>query len=159
MPRPRFASPAYIATGHHAELDACRTIAADSKGFLAGLQNQERQKTGISTLKVGFNRVFGYYFDVTKKHLDKVPDYFEQKQTLVNSCRFHTPELKEAETTILEAEEKAETLESAIFQGLLDQVGGAVARHSHGCAADGTDRSHVRVCRACRPAGLLLSSV
>jgi DNA mismatch repair protein MutS len=115
--------PGYIATGHHAELDTCRTIAADSKGFLAGLQNQERQKTGISTLKVGFNRVFGYYFDVTKKHLDKVPDYFEQKQTLVNSCRFHTPELKEAETTILEAEEKAETLENAIFQGLLDQVG------------------------------------
>jgi DNA mismatch repair protein MutS len=114
--------PGYIAAGLNEELDRCRTIAADSKGFLAGLQNKEREATGISTLKVGFNRVFGYYFDVTKKHLDKVPAHYEQKQTLVNSCRFHTPELKEAETTILDAEERAEALEAEIFKGILDRI-------------------------------------
>lgn len=114
--------PGFIATGLNDELDQCRTIAADSKGFLAGLQNKEREATGISTLKVGFNRVFGYYFDVTKKHLDKVPDHFEQKQTLVNSCRFHSPELKQAETTILEAEDRAESLETDIFNNLLQGV-------------------------------------
>ena len=114
--------PDFISQGVDEELDRCRTIAADSKGFLAGLQNREREATGIPTLKVGFNRVFGYYFDVTKKHLDKVPDRFEQKQTLVNSCRFHTAELKEAEVTILEAEERAETLELEIFNGLLERI-------------------------------------
>jgi DNA mismatch repair protein MutS len=116
--------PGFIAAGLNEELDRCRTIAADSKGFLAGLQNQERESTGISTLKVGFNRVFGYYFDVTKKHLDKVPAHYEQKQTLVNSCRFHTPELKEAEKTILEAEDRAETLENEIFNGILEKITG-----------------------------------
>jgi DNA mismatch repair protein MutS len=114
--------PGFISPGVSEELDHCRTVAADSKGFLAGLQNQEREATGIPTLKVGFNRVFGYYFDITKKHLDKVPEHYEQKQTLVNSCRFHTPELKEAETTILEAEERAEALEQEIFQTLLESI-------------------------------------
>jgi DNA mismatch repair protein MutS len=114
--------PGFIAAGVSEELDRCRAIAADSKGFLAGLQNKEREATGIPTLKVGFNRVFGYYFDVTKKHLDKVPDHYEQKQTLVNSCRFHTAELKEAETTILEAEERAEHLENEIFSDILEDI-------------------------------------
>ncbi|MCP4292158.1 MAG: DNA mismatch repair protein MutS [bacterium] len=115
--------PGYIAEGVDSELDQCRTITRDSKSFLAGLQQKERERTGISTLKVGFNRVFGYYFEVTKKHLDKVPENYEQKQTLVNACRFHTPELKSAETTILEAEEKAEKLETAIFQELIQFIG------------------------------------
>ncbi len=114
--------PGFIADGVHPELDQCRAISNDSKSFLAGLQKQERERTGISTLKVGFNRVFGYYFEVTKKHLDKVPDNFEQKQTLVNACRFHTPELKQAETTILEAEEKADGLETEIFQELITLI-------------------------------------
>jgi DNA mismatch repair protein MutS len=114
--------PGYIATGIDAELDRCREIAADSKGFLAGLQTRERESTGISTLKVGFNRVFGYYFEVSKKHLDKVPEHYQQKQTLVGSARFHTDELKEAEVTILEAEDKADKLEAAIFQALLDRI-------------------------------------
>jgi DNA mismatch repair protein MutS len=113
----------FISEGIDPELDRCRTIAKDSKGYLAGLQNREREATGISTLKVGFNRVFGYYFEVTKKHLDKVPDHYHQKQTLVGSCRYHTEELKEAESTILEAEEKANLLESGIFQGLIEEVG------------------------------------
>jgi DNA mismatch repair protein MutS len=112
----------YIAAGVDAELDRFNTICSDSKGFLAGLQNREREATGITTLKVGFNKIFGYYFDVTKKHLDKVPERFEQKQTLVGSCRFHTAELKEAESTILAAEESAQRLETEIFERLLAAV-------------------------------------
>ncbi len=119
--------PGYISEGIDAELDRVRAIATDSKGFLAGLQSRERETTGISTLKVGFNRVFGYYFEVTNKHLDKVPDHYQQKQTLVGSCRYHTEELKEAESTILEAEEKADGFESRIFQELIDRVGGRLA--------------------------------
>ena len=80
-------------------------MAADSRGFLAGLQARERERTGISRLKIGYNRVFGYYFEVTNKHLDKVPGHYQQRQTLVNAGRFVTDELKEAERTILEAEE------------------------------------------------------
>jgi DNA mismatch repair protein MutS len=115
--------PGYIADGVDPELDRVRTISTDSKGFLAGLQARERESTGISTLKVAFNKVFGYYFEVTNKHLDKVPDHYQQKQTLVNAARFHTEELKEAESTILEAEDKAIALEDRIFRGLLEMVG------------------------------------
>ena len=125
--------PGFIATGVNADLDQCRTIAQDSKGFLAGLQLQEREQTGISTLKVGFNRVFGYYFEVTKKHLDKVPEHYQQKQTLVNACRFHTEELKQAETTILEAEEKADRLETEIFQEMLTLVTSHLANIHAAC--------------------------
>ena len=114
--------PGYIATGVDADLDRYRGICADSKGFLAGLQSREREATGITTLKVGFNKIFGYYFEVTKKHLDKVPEHYDQKQTLVSSCRFHTDELKEAESTILEAEESANRLETQIFQSLLNAI-------------------------------------
>ncbi len=112
----------YIQSGVSADLDRYRSIQSDSKGFLAGLQAKEREATGIPTLKVGFNRVFGYYFDVTRKHLDRVPDHFVQKQTLVNSSRFHTEELKEAESTILEAEEKASSLEEQLFSDLVTSV-------------------------------------
>lgn len=114
--------PGYIATGIDADLDRFRSISADSKSFLANLQNSEREATGISTLKVGFNRIFGYYFEVSKKHLDKVPEHYDQKQTLVAACRFHTTELKEAETTILAAEESATELETNIFGALIQRV-------------------------------------
>ncbi len=101
------------------------------------MQQQERERTGIATLKVGFNKVFGYYFDITKKNLDKVPDDYEQKQTLVNSCRFVTVALKEAEATILDAEEKAERLESELYTALMTSVGthlGAVYKTAALCA-------------------------
>jgi len=112
----------YIRAGVDPELDRCRAIAHDTKGFLANLQQRERERTGISSLKVGYNRVFGYYFDVTRKHLDKVPGDFEQKQTLVNSCRFVTTELKQAEQTILDAEDMAQRLEAACYAQLLAAV-------------------------------------
>ena len=116
----------YISEGLDAELDRCRSIARDSKGFLAGLQSRERKATGITTLKVGFNRVFGYYFEVTKKHLDKVPEHYQQKQTLVGACRYHTEELKEAESTILAAEEMADGFEARIFADLIHKISGCL---------------------------------
>ena len=112
----------FIAPDVNQELDHCRDLAKDSKGFLTRLQAQERDVTGISTLKVGYNRVFGYYLEVTNKHLEKVPEHYEQKQTLVGSCRYHTPELKEAENAILAAEQRADELELEIFQDLLKTV-------------------------------------
>jgi DNA mismatch repair protein MutS len=125
--------PGFIASGVNEDLDQCRAIAKNSKGFLAGLQQEERDQTGISSLKVGFNRVFGYYFEVTKKHLDKVPEHYQQKQTLVNACRFHTEELKKAEITILEAEEKADQLETEVFQELLSLTTHRLSSIHHAC--------------------------
>lgn len=116
----------YIRAGVSEELDRCRALASDTKGFLAGLQQRERERTGIATLKVGYNKVFGYYFDVTRKHLDKVPPDYEQKQTLVNSSRFVTAPLKEAEATILAADERAERLETEFYARLLAAVGGCL---------------------------------
>ncbi len=115
-------SSGYIAPGIDPELDRYRAVLRDSKGFLAGLQTRERESSGISSLKVGFNKVFGYYFEITNKHLAKVPSHYEQKQTLVNAARFHTPELKEAERTILEAEELAEALEAQLLAQLVELV-------------------------------------
>ncbi len=115
-------SSGYIADGVDPDLDRYRSVLSDSKGFLAGLQAREREATGITSLKVGYNKVFGYYFEVTNKHLAKVPDRFEQKQTLVNAARFHSDELKEAERTILEAEEQADRLEAALLADLVAAV-------------------------------------
>ena len=111
-----------IRGGLDAELDEAKSIASDTKGFLAGLQTQERERTGILTLKVGFNKVFGYYLEVSNRHLDKVPAYFEPKQTLVNASRFHTAPLKEAEQKILAAEQQIQVREQEIYTSLLEGV-------------------------------------
>jgi len=111
-----------IRAGVDAELDAAKAVASDTKGYLASLQAGERERTGIPTLKVGFNKVFGYFFEVTNKHLDKVPPDFQQKQTLVNSARFHTEDLKRAEQTILEAEDRIQSRENEIFGRLVRTV-------------------------------------
>lgn len=116
-----------VRSGFDPELDDCRSIASDTRGFLASLQSAERERTGIGSLKVGFNKVFGYYFEVTNKHLDKVPEDYVQKQTLVNAARFHTPELKQAEQKILAAEDRARRLEAAIFADLLKAVAGRLS--------------------------------
>ena len=111
--------PGSILSGVDAELDRARAVATDSKGFLARLQEEERRSTGIPTLKVGFNKVFGYYFEVTNKHLERVPDHYQQKQTLVGSCRYHTEQLKETENAILAAEDTIAAREAEIFARLL----------------------------------------
>ncbi len=113
-----------VRPGFDAQLDRLRALARDTKGFLAGLQTRERERTGISTLKVGFNRVFGYYFEVGNRHLDKVPPEWRQRSTLVNAARFSTDELAEAERTITTAEEEAQRLEARVYGDLLAVVAG-----------------------------------
>ena len=104
-----------IRDGFNAELDAFRSAAKDGRTWVAGLQAKEQERTGIKTLKVNYNRVFGYFIEITKSHLGKVPEDYVRKQTLVNSERFITPELKEMESKILGAEDKALALEAQLF--------------------------------------------
>ena len=111
-----------IKSGYHAELDELRTISQEGKTVIVELQRREREKTGIPSLKVGYNKVFGYYFEVTKTHQDKVPDYFIRKQTLTNAERYITPELKEFEEKVLTAEEKMASLEYELFQQVREQI-------------------------------------
>lgn len=114
-----------IRQGYHAELDRLRDIAHSGKDWIARLQKTERERTGIPSLKVSYNKVFGYYIEITNPHLAKVPPDFIRKQTLVNAERFITPELKEYEEQVLGAEEKIIALEYELF----DQVRHLVARH------------------------------
>lgn len=104
-----------IRSGHSEELDELREIAYHGKDWIAKLQKSEREKTSIPSLKVSYNRVFGYYIDISNTHKDKVPESYIRKQTLVNSERYITPELKEYEDKILNAEEKIFELESQLF--------------------------------------------
>lgn len=107
-----------IRRGFSPELDELRDIRSSGKEYLAGLQQRERERTGIGSLKVGFNNVFGYYIEITNTHRDRVPEDYHRKQTLTNSERYITPELKEYEEKILNAEEKIGALERDLFQEL-----------------------------------------
>ncbi|MFP4229413.1 MAG: DNA mismatch repair protein MutS, partial [Salinivenus sp.] len=111
-----------ICDGYSEELDELRRIAQEGKDWVANLEKEESERTDIPSLKVGFNKVFGYYLEVTDTHADKVPDDYIRKQTLVNSERYVTPELKEMEEKILTAEEKMETLELELFNDLRDRI-------------------------------------
>ncbi len=113
-----------IKEGYNAELDELRKLAFSGKDWIARLQKTERERTLISSLKVGFNRVFGYYIEITKPHLSKVPADYIRKQTLVNAERFITPELKEMEEKILNAEESLVGLEQKLFDELRTFVSG-----------------------------------
>ncbi len=112
----------YIREGYSQELDQLRQIAYDGKNYLAAIQQRERERTGISSLKVQFNNVFGYYIEITHTHKDKVPSDYIRKQTMVNAERFITPELKEYEEKILTAEDKIGRLESEIFDQLRKEI-------------------------------------
>ncbi|MFB6232066.1 MAG: DNA mismatch repair protein MutS [Salinibacter sp.] len=111
-----------IRDGYSEELDELRTIAQEGKAWVANLEQEESERTDIPSLKVGFNKVFGYYIEITDTHADKVPDDYIRKQTLVDSERYVTPELKEMEEKILTAEEKIETLEQELFDELRDII-------------------------------------
>ncbi len=113
-----------IREGYHTELDELRQIAFSGKDWIAQLQKEERERVNIPSLKVGYNKVFGYYIEVTKPHLSKVPEDYIRKQTLVNAERFITPALKEMEEKVLSAEEKIIALESALFDQLRNEVAG-----------------------------------
>jgi len=104
-----------IRSGHSEELDELRDIEFNGKDWIAKLQKTEREKTGIPSLKVSYNRVFGYYIEISNTHKNKIPESYIRKQTLVNSERYITPELKEYEDKILTAEEKIFELESQLF--------------------------------------------
>ena len=112
-----------IRSGYNATLDTYRDTMKHGKEWIAALQQQEREQTGISSLKISFNKVFGYYIEVTKSNLSKLDSSrYERKQTLANAERFITPELKEKETLILEAEEKSSALEYQLFVEVREQV-------------------------------------
>jgi len=112
-----------IRPGFSAELDSIATAARDARAWIANLEKEERTRTGIKSLKVGYNKVFGYYIEVTKTNLDAVPDDYIRKQTLVNAERFITPELKEYEALILNAEERQAEVETRLFKEVCQQVG------------------------------------
>ena len=111
-----------IATGVHAELDELRAIAFSGKEFLEGIEKRESEATGISSLKISFNNVFGYYIEVRNTHKDKVPAEWIRKQTLVNAERYITEELKEYESKILGAEEKIHQIEAQLFDQLVQWI-------------------------------------
>ncbi len=111
-----------IREGHRAELDELRDAASGGRRWVAELQARERERTGIPSLKVGYNKAFGYYIEITKANMDKAPDDYLRKQTLVNAERFITPALKEWEAKILGADERAKELEKELFQQLRGEV-------------------------------------
>lgn len=111
-----------IANGVNAELDELRNISGSGKEYLMNLQQKESERTGIPSLKIGFNNVFGYYLEVTNAHKDKVPPEWNRKQTLTNAERYITPELKEYEEKILGAEGRIAALEQELYSALLQAL-------------------------------------
>ncbi|MGE0607782.1 MAG: DNA mismatch repair protein MutS [Pirellulales bacterium] len=112
----------FIRPGYRPELDSLRELAAGGKQWIARYQAEEAARSGISSLKVGFNKVFGYYLEVTHSHREKVPDYFIRRQTVKNAERYITPELKEYEEKVLTADDKAKELEHELFVALREAV-------------------------------------
>ncbi|HYG59897.1 MAG TPA: DNA mismatch repair protein MutS, partial [Symbiobacteriaceae bacterium] len=117
-----------IKGGFHPEVDHLRTAAREGKGWIAALEAREREKTGIKSMKVGYNKVFGYYLAVSNANLALVPDYFIRKQTLAGEERFITPELKEMEQTVLGADEKLMSLEYDLFVEIRSRIVAEVPR-------------------------------
>ena len=117
-----------IREGYDEEVDRLRSAKSDGKEWLAKLEEQERQKTGIKNLRIRFNKVFGYYLEVTNSFKDLVPDYYTRKQTLANAERYIIPELKELEDTILGAEDKLYALEYELYCKVRDTIAGEIER-------------------------------
>ena len=117
-----------IKSGYNEEIDRLRNAKTEGKSWLARLEAEEREKTGIKNLKIKFNKVFGYYLEVTNSYKNMVPDYYMRKQTLTNAERYITPELKELEDTILGAEDKLVALEYQLFDEIRARVGDEVLR-------------------------------
>ena len=117
-----------VRAGVNQELDELRDLSRNSKQYLAQIEQRERQRTGIGSLKVKFNSIFGYYLEVSKPNLHLVPPDYERKQTLVNAERFTTPELKEYEAKILDAQEKIVEIERRIFADLRSTIAGQAKR-------------------------------
>ncbi len=126
-----------FSAGHSDELDGLRSMASDGRKFLSELEAREKQRTSIPSLKIGFNRIFGYYLEVTNVHRELVPEEWIRKQTLVNGERYITEELKDLEEKILSAQERMIALERELFQDLRSRVLGATVKlqeTAHGLA-------------------------
>ncbi len=117
-----------ILKGANAELDQVRDLAENGQKVLGQMVDQEKEKTGIKTMKLGYNKVFGYYIEVSKLYADKVPEYFIRKQTLTNGERYITPELKEVEEAVLDASTRLIDMEYELFCQVRDRVGQALDR-------------------------------
>lgn len=113
-----------IRAGYSAELDEILQSSQDARDWIANLESHERRRTGIASVKVGYNKVFGYYIEVTNAHADRVPEDYVRKQTLVNAERYITPELKDYESRVLNAEEEILSAERAIFSDVCQQIAG-----------------------------------
>jgi len=117
-----------IAEGWDAELDENRALARGGRELLAGIERRERERTGIGSLKVKYNKVFGYYIEVSKANIDRVPEDYERRQTLTNAERYVTPELKDLESRILSAEDRAIARERELYEDLLAELAGHAQR-------------------------------
>ena len=117
-----------IKDGYNEEVDRLRSAKTQGKSWLADVEAKEREKTGIKNLRIKYNKVFGYYLEVTNSFKDQVPDYYVRKQTLTNAERYITPELKELEDTILGAEDRLVSLEYELFRQVRQQIGDNVLR-------------------------------
>ena len=117
---PPKADAGFIKAGYSKEIDELRRMTSDTRDWLSRMEETERQKTGIRSLKIGFNKVFGYYIEVSKANLDRVPPYYIRKQTTVNAERFITPELKEVEERVAHAEEELRRLEARALEEIID---------------------------------------
>ena len=117
-----------IKTGYNEEVDKLRSASTDGKNWLAELEESEREKTGIKNLRIKYNKVFGYYLEVTNSFKDQVPDYYIRKQTLTNAERYITPELKELEDTILGSQDRLVGLEYDLFKEILKSISDNVER-------------------------------
>jgi len=127
-PPATLATSGVIRSGYSQQLDGIHLATRDARTWIAGLESAERQRTGIKSLKVGYNKVFGYYIEVTQANAPLVPADYIRKQTLVNAERYITPELKEYEALVLNAEERILELEGQLYRQVLDQVAAAAAR-------------------------------
>ena len=134
-PPPNLAEGGVIRPGFSAELDGLHSASRNAKQWIANLERTERERTGIKNLKVGYNRVFGYYLEITSANVPQAPADYIRKQTLVGAERYITPDLKEYESLILNAQERLVELETAIFRQVLDQVGAATGRLAATAAA------------------------
>jgi DNA mismatch repair protein MutS len=127
-PPPTLADGGVIREGYHSELDELRSLSKNNKGYLAMLESRERERTGINSLKVRFNNVFGYYIEISNSNLHLVPRDYDRKQTLVNAERFSTAELKEYESKILTAEERILEIEKHLFQDIRTRIAAEARR-------------------------------
>ena len=127
-PPPTLKGGGFIRPGFHAELDELRSVRSDAKEWISRLESRERKRTGIHSLKVRYNKVFGYYIEVTKANLKLVPTDYVRKQTLVNGERYITPELKEYEAKVLTSEEESLKLEQSLFEEVREKVASYYAK-------------------------------